>query len=59
MIRLLEVLIEHRNPQLSRPFTYQYTGQASIQKGMRVLVSFNQQSLVGYVLNVENVDSTD
>lgn len=59
MITLLEVLIEHRNPHLSRPFSYRYSGKKTIQRGVRVFVSFNHQDLVGYVLRTERVDEQD
>jgi len=48
---LLEVLIEHASLQLDRPFTYVYEGQLVHRSGFRVLVPFNNQSLVGYVLS--------
>ncbi|HAV19655.1 MAG TPA: hypothetical protein DCX17_01340, partial [Firmicutes bacterium] len=52
---LLQVLIEHASLQLDRPFTYWYEGELSFKKGFRVLVPFNHQSLVGYVLDAEEL----
>ncbi len=59
MIALLTVLIEHRNPQLSRPFTYRYDGQGNIRRGIRVEVDFHQQVLIGFVLEMTWVEAND
>lgn len=59
MIALLNVLIEHRNPQLSRPFTYRYDGEDTIQRGVRVEIDFNHQRLIGFVLDVTWVNAND
>ncbi len=59
MIALVDVLIEHRNPQLSRPFTYRYAGSKSLQKGMRVIIPFHQQTLIGFVMSIIEVNEDD
>ncbi|HOJ45398.1 MAG TPA: primosomal protein N' [Bacilli bacterium] len=55
---LLHVLIEHASLQLDRPFSYVYEGSIKHRRGFRVLVTFNHQKLVGYVLDSEHVDQT-
>ena len=50
-MKVLEVLIEHRIHSLDRPFSYLYSGTKPVEKGFRVLISFNNQLLVGYVLS--------
>ena len=49
---LLKVYIELRAKALNRPFDYLYYGEASLVPGMRVLVNFRNQILVGYVVAV-------
>ena len=51
-MRVIEVLIEKANYSLDRPFSYLYDGNKKIEKGYRVLLEFNHQELVGYVLKV-------
>ncbi|MFA5235793.1 MAG: primosomal protein N' [Bacilli bacterium] len=48
---LFDVLIEHASLQLDRPFSYSYDGPIHHRRGFRVLVTFNHQTLVGYVLD--------
>ena len=55
---LLEVLIERANHALNRPFSYLYKGDKKVDKGYRVLLHFNHQELVGYVLNKKEVNNT-
>ena len=52
---LLEVLIEKANHSLDRPFSYLYSGNKSVQVGYRVLLEFNHQELVGYVINIKDI----
>lgn len=52
-MKIIELLIEHHNYSLNRPFSYVYFGDKPVDKGYRVLVNFNHQELVGYVLNVK------
>jgi primosomal protein N' (replication factor Y) (superfamily II helicase) len=47
---LLEVLIEHATHHLNRTFSYYYQGKKKVERGYRVLVNFNNQLLVGYVV---------
>ncbi|MCQ2752981.1 MAG: primosomal protein N' [Bacilli bacterium] len=51
---LAEVLIERSANALNRPFTYRYPFQDKLAKGVRVIVPFNHQEVVGYVINVIN-----
>lgn len=51
-MRIVEVLIERTVQSLNRPFYYLYDKEKKIEIGYRVLVTFNKQSLVGYVINV-------
>lgn len=55
---LLHVLIEHASLQLDRPFSYVYDGAIKHRRGFRVLVTFNHQKLVGYVLDSEHSSKT-
>ena len=57
-MKLVELLIEHGNYSLNRPFSYLYKGNKPVDKGYRVLVSFNNQELVGYVLSVKETNKT-
>ena len=57
-MKIIELLIEHNNYSLNRPFSYVYFGDKPVDKGYRVLVSFNHQELVGYVLSVKDSDKT-
>ena len=52
-MQIVKVLIEYANRTLNRPFSYVYKGQEKIQKGTRVLVSFNHRDIVGYVIDVD------
>lgn len=53
---LFEVFIEHQLQQLNRPFTYVYQGDFIPQKGIRVRVPFRQQSLIGYLTKVQEIE---
>ena len=55
---IVEVLIEKANYSLDRPFSYLYNGNKKIGKGYRVLLEFNHQELVGYVLSVKETNKT-
>lgn len=57
-MKVLQVLIEHSVYTLDRPFTYIYNGQKNVEKGFRVLLDFNDQKLVAYVLSVYESDDT-
>ena len=46
-MKIIELLIEHNNYSLNRPFSYVYFGDKPVDKGYRVLVKFNHQELVG------------
>ena len=49
MIKILEVLIEYGKYSLDRPFSYSYSGKKKVDVGYRVLLSFNNREIVGYV----------
>lgn len=51
-MQILDVLIQHAKTSLNRPFSYLYDGPLDIKKGIRVIVSFNHQRLVGYVVDI-------
>ena len=48
-MKVVELLIEHNTLTLDRPFTYVYNGSKNIVNGVRVLIDFHHQELVGYV----------
>ena len=52
-MKLIELLIEHNNYSLNRPFSYVYSGEKKIERGYRVLIDFNNHEIVGYVINVK------
>ena len=49
----VNLLIERSAHSLNRPFTYLYDGKKKLGIGYRVLLDFNKQELVGYVLSCE------
>ena len=55
---ILEVLIEHANHSLNRPFSYLYNGNKKVDRGYRVLLDFNHHELVGYVLSVKETNKS-
>ena len=57
-MKIVEVLIEHASHSLNRPFSYIYNGSKNIVSGVRVLLDFNFQELIGYVLNVKESNKT-
>ena len=57
-MKIIELLIEYTNHSLDRPFSYVYFGNKPVGKGYRVLITFNNRTLVGYVLNAEETDKT-
>ncbi len=57
-MKLIELLIEHATLSLNRPFTYCYHGNKKVDSGFRVLINFNNQELVGYVLSVKESDKS-
>ena len=57
-MKLVELLIEYAISSLDRPFTYLYNGSKKVEPGFRVLVSFNNKEIVGYVTKVEDIDLT-
>ena len=57
-MKIVNLLIEHANNSLNRPFSYVYKKEKKVEPGFRVLVNFNEQELVGYVLSVADTDKT-
>ena len=55
---IVQVLIEHALHSLNRPFSYLYSGDKDIKEGTRVLISFHNQQIVGYVVGVTKSDKT-
>ena len=53
-MKLLHVLIEHRLSSIDAPFTYICDDTLDIKVGCRVYVPFKNQSVVAYVIKVEN-----
>ena len=58
-MQIVEVLIEYANRSLNRPFSYLYKGKDKLEKGIRVLASFNHREIVGYVVNVSFTNKTE
>ncbi|MCQ2791966.1 MAG: primosomal protein N' [Bacilli bacterium] len=50
---LAEVLIERSANALNRPFTYLYPFKDNLKVGVRVIVSFANKDVVGYVIKVK------
>ena len=57
-MKIIELLIEHHNYSLNRPFSYFYKGNKKVDRGFRVLVTFNHQELVGYVTKVYDTNKS-
>ena len=55
---LLGVIIEYAANSLDRPFSYAYNGDLEVKVGVRVLVSFNNRKVIGYVSSVEHTNDT-
>ena len=55
-MKIIELLIEHNSYSLNRPFSYLYNGNKKVDVGFRVLVKFNTQELVGYVISVKDTN---
>ena len=52
------VIIEYAASSLNRPFSYAYFGNENIVPGIRVLVPFGRNKIVGYVVSVSKSDET-
>ena len=57
-MKILQVLVEHRNNHLDRPFSYLYKGSKNVDAGYRVKIRFNNQDLVGYVLSCKSTNES-
>lgn len=57
-MKILEILTEYDSRSLNRPFTYLYDKEKTVDKGFRVLITFNNRQIVGYVLSCQQTDKT-
>lgn len=57
-MKIAKVLIEHPIHSLDTPFDYLIPDNLEIKKGVRVYISFNEQNIVGYVLEIINLNLT-
>ena len=55
---IVEVLIEKANYSLDRPFSYLYKGEKKVERGYRVLLPFNHNQYVGYVLTAKELEKS-
>lgn len=55
-MKLVSVLIEHPIHKISDSFYYLFNGE--ISKGVRVKVNFNNQNIIGFVIEVKNTNKT-
>lgn len=55
-MKIIEVLTEYSVYSLNRPFSYIYKGDEKIDTGFRVLVSFNNREIIGYVTKVKETN---
>ena len=58
MLKIAKVLIEHPIHSLDTPFDYLIPEHLNVIKGVRVGVSFGMQNIVGYVLDVYELNMT-
>ena len=58
MLRIARVLIEHPVHSLDTPFDYLINDDFDVKKGVRVEVSFNNQNIIGYVLDIYTLNMT-
>ena len=58
MLRIARVLIEHPVHSLDTPFDYLINDDLDVKKGVRVEVSFNNQNIIGYVLDIYTLNMT-
>ena len=57
-MKILETLIEYGTYSLNRPFSYLYNGERNIKEGTRVLISFNNREIVGYVISIKDTNKS-
>ena len=58
MLKIARVLIEHPIHSLDTPFDYLIPSFLEVKKGVRVEISFNNQNIIGYVLDVITLNMT-
>ena len=58
MLKIAKVLIEHSIHSLDIPFDYLIPDHLKVIKGVRVGISFGMQKIIGYVLDVYEIDLT-
>ena len=59
MLKIAKVLIEHPIHSLDTPFDYLIKDGLNVKRGVRVNISFNYQNLIGYVLDVYELNMTN
>ncbi len=57
-MKIAKVLIEHPLYSLDVPFDYLIPSHLEVKKGIRVYISFGEQNIIGYVLDVVDVIQT-
>ena len=57
-MKIANVRIEHQVFSLDTPFSYEIPNDLHVVSGVRVEVPFNNTNLVGYVMDVEELDIT-
>ena len=57
-MKILEVLIQHPTLQLDRSFSYLYGGEEKVDVGFRVIVTFHNQRIMGFVISFREVNAT-
>lgn len=57
-MQILEVLIEYGISSLDRTFSYCFLGEKKVEIGVRVLVNFNNKDIIGYVVDVKEINQS-
>ena len=57
-MKILEVLIQHGKTSLNRTFTYLYDGKEPLGVGYRVIVNFNYQRLMAFVMHIKESEAS-
>jgi len=52
-VKIIDVLTEYTTSNLDRSFSYLYKGEKTIAERFRVQISFNNKSVMGFVINVQ------
>ena len=59
MLKIAKVLIEHPIHSLDVPFDYLIPSHLNVKVGVRVYISFNMQKIIGYVLDIYELNITN